>query len=905
MTDTSPPTDDRASRPVRPFLSDRPVEDIGQNSLWGGGDGGGDEIIDAIQAIAQTVVEPLLSDDTRSPSLTFAIFGSWGSGKSSAMRIVRNEAQKLAQEINAERRLLFCDYNGPINEALFRAGKPVLRTLALRILSTLVPTEELQNVLFIKHDRRTNQTLSEELAPADGDSTLEASARRPRALQEVAIQLSDLIEFDRIIARHIRPKDEPTNVLIVLIDDLDRCDHNFVWEVLSAIQQLGDVPNLFFILASDRALLLDALRKRPGVGEDVERALEKYIQYTAAVPEVEERTIRAFVDSLGSVGGDATVITPLAAHAELIRFGLRKPTPRSIKRWINSVQRGLKKLLENGVLPTSRQVSLYIKERLLEHTWPDFYKDTFVPLSRDPIKGEVTLIALERICEQYKSDRFEARLRFELNTLDRGELSYAKFSELRSDLALFLGVAPFFRLDSGPTTDKSYDSIFRSAGFAEGEPRSTARPSPQTGSAARVDDDTDSAVEEPRQQPAPSDAGVVGFTNESADRPGSPIRGGDPARGRGSFVGPRSVREALDQPNFQFQTTGLIDQLRGLLFEAQAAVNQQRDAGPVVAQALELIAANIDYFRRNSERTASDLGDIAGHATNSADREIVVTCFRAALTFESSPRVRLNNLHRYVGYVLANELEGLYPEAQDRVMEMQEPPLVGLRDDFTRLLAITLASRISGDVADADMALAESRADIQHELKFVSAVSALGAAKRYNDLRQLAQERYLALTTPDESYNALRLLADALGTSDVLADQQEAIDLYRFIITHVSCKSPESRDDMYAIALNCANILFRHDYDSVAGELYFYSYRARKDERIIQRAYSSYLARARRPDLASKVLQGQLLRDDEKVVIPSQELPARLAPDELWSCWLQHPLYGERCAAPMIDIAAL
>ena len=83
---------------------------------------------------------------------------------------------------------------------------------------------------------------------------------------------------------------------------------------------------------------------------------------------------------------------------------------------------------------------------------------------------------------------------------------------------------------------------------------------------------------------------------------------------------------------------------------------------------------------------------------------------------------------------------------------------------------------------------------------------------------------------------------------------------------------------------NCATLLYKHDYDDIAGEYWYEAYQRDPSRPNVQRVYADYLLRERRPDLSALVIEGQPL--PEKVVRPQEKiLPDQLTADPAARWW--------------------
>ncbi len=417
------------------ILPDRPVGLKG-DLLWEGG-----IIREQIQGMAERIVAPLFDDSPEyqgglSDSMTLAIFGKWGMGKSSALRMLQEATEEVASRNNVPERLKFCSYLAPMHESL---PYPARYTLALRMLIALGGSPQ-QAVKKFLNDVLGGTYPDDILPPGEPDNS---KSRTDRTLQGVTSALTQLVDFDEILADTL--SESPTNVLVVLVDDLDRCEIQFVWDVLSAIQQLSSVQNLFFVLAVDQAKLREAVKARmesAGGASDPDFALEKYVQHAITVPDMDEQRLADFAKRLMTSYGDDPAATAIVQNVLFLRFGLRECTPRSVKRCINTVRFDLQHGLDH--VPPEDQ-PLVVKERILEYTWSDFYREYLEPAKDDPNSlARSAFTPLELACAENVSglEDDEESLRFHLKRIS-GRFG-TNWDGLPMKLLRYLGLPPYW-----------------------------------------------------------------------------------------------------------------------------------------------------------------------------------------------------------------------------------------------------------------------------------------------------------------------------------------------------------------------------------------------------------------------------------------------------------------------------
>lgn len=83
--------------------------------------------------------------------------------------------------------------------------------------------------------------------------------------------------------------------IIIFLDDLDRLNNQEIKQIFQLIKILADFPNIVYVLAFDRNVVVNALSKvQEGKGEDY---LEKIVQVPIEIPEITNEKVYAYLDS--------------------------------------------------------------------------------------------------------------------------------------------------------------------------------------------------------------------------------------------------------------------------------------------------------------------------------------------------------------------------------------------------------------------------------------------------------------------------------------------------------------------------------------------------------------------------------------------------------------------------------
>jgi formylglycine-generating enzyme required for sulfatase activity len=329
----------------------------------------------------RTLVNILQSPETATP-LTIGVFGTWGSGKTSLMRMVYKQlpdsfqkvwfdAWKYDKEETLWRALLLQVLSAV--RAVVEAREPQTdeeidsKEKALDSLNDLesslyrtVEREELGKLQLNWHELlkgsvETALHVGISLVPGlrIAQSVVEAAGKKAvtddpggllKAVEREKTKIySEHIEsleqfqknFKELVEQYIRPQK-----LVVFIDDLDRCMPEKAIEVLEAIKLFLDVEGCTFVLGLDQDViargvelkyrelgLVKGSEEKPRFLIDGTRYLEKIIQLPFQIPPIQPEDMQSFVNGLVQAWPDEACI-PIFAE------GLGD-NPRQVKRTVN------------------------------------------------------------------------------------------------------------------------------------------------------------------------------------------------------------------------------------------------------------------------------------------------------------------------------------------------------------------------------------------------------------------------------------------------------------------------------------------------------------------------------------------------------------------------------------------
>lgn len=295
----------------RGVLSDEPISTPAQDLL-------------GFQPFARSIAGFIAHPNTDTP-VTIGIYGPWGSGKTSLMRLVQYELRQQH-----------------IRTMWFNPWEQYRETsIAAPLLSAFRNTIRLQG-----GDRKPPASLpyavTSALAAMGAD--LNRTALSPDSPQAQAlIRANDYHVFREVLEELVLQIVGLTGRLVIFIDDLDRCLPDRVIEVLEDLKLVLNVPRCVFVLGADRELIqrgIQVIYKGFHMGDaDLEGTekdyLDKIVQLQFNLPPATRSQIAEYVTGLEAE-------PDLVDFVDIIADGLNN-NPRRIKQFLNeySLQRHL------------------------------------------------------------------------------------------------------------------------------------------------------------------------------------------------------------------------------------------------------------------------------------------------------------------------------------------------------------------------------------------------------------------------------------------------------------------------------------------------------------------------------------------------------------------------------------
>lgn len=272
---------------------------------------------------ADIVSETAISTDEE--PLTVGIFGLWGAGKSTLLNLISKNYEEnndvIYVSINAWMFENYEDAKTAIMEALLRdleENEKIPEKIRKSFVSLI------KKIDFLKVGTKAASTAAPIIASLITGNPLPLVLNLPNGAKEVESAIKsisdsikgikdDYLKDDKTIddsvvnnVRNFRDEFEKTlesediNRVVVLIDDLDRCQPERVIETLEAIKLFLSVKKTTFIIAADENVIQYAIKKKyPNIdGFNIEldkEYIEKMIQVPIQIPELSSKDVQNYL----------------------------------------------------------------------------------------------------------------------------------------------------------------------------------------------------------------------------------------------------------------------------------------------------------------------------------------------------------------------------------------------------------------------------------------------------------------------------------------------------------------------------------------------------------------------------------------------------------------------------------
>ena len=284
------------------------------------------------------------------PSIVFGLAGSWGSGKTSVLNMIRLELEKSQSWVVAEFTpwaasdldALTVEFYEVIASAMPQQGENA--KTARKMLMSAAPIAASVAKVAVEGliDRQLGAGTWKKILETTTSTTIDqigSYAPTPDPFRRQFAAMSNAIESTGA-------------QVLVLVDDLDRLHTDELLAVMKAVRLLGRFPGVHYLLSYDKRTVLDLIRASDLAGTDPGRAhayLEKIVQYPFELPPLQPmHSRREVTEQITAIahryeydlpGTDSTHERPWDLIDELLALlpFVNHTTLRAIYRWCTQV----------------------------------------------------------------------------------------------------------------------------------------------------------------------------------------------------------------------------------------------------------------------------------------------------------------------------------------------------------------------------------------------------------------------------------------------------------------------------------------------------------------------------------------------------------------------------------------
>jgi len=321
----------------------------------------GDDVLDRAKCAKDFV--SIIRDVDVSEGAIIGIVGSWGSGKTSFINLVREhlESEKSTTPENSTSDVQMIDFN----PWLFSGVDDLVRVFLADLSSVLKVNKKYRDVV-------------KSLVPyADLISSLAGAPPVGAPLYRFFRKKQNIADSKRNVEKKLRKQ---TTRLVVVIDDIDRLSAREVREMFRCIRLVAAFPNIIYVVAFDwhrTVLALDDTVARRLNGKEKESSwgqdyLEKIVQVKYNIPEINldilhKQCERELGKALGHRDGIPESIAELylAARDEVVKPLIRNM--RDVRRLASAIR--TKIVTPNELIPVPYLIALEAVRIFLPETF--------------------------------------------------------------------------------------------------------------------------------------------------------------------------------------------------------------------------------------------------------------------------------------------------------------------------------------------------------------------------------------------------------------------------------------------------------------------------------------------------------------------------------------------------------
>lgn len=239
--------------------------------------------------------------ETEEDPLTVGVFGLWGAGKSTLLNLIQ-------KNYKGKDGIICVTINAWMFESYEDAKVAIMEAL-LQELEENVPKEDLKKkfrglrkrVDLFKIGTKAVSTAAPVIASIATGNPLSLILNLPKGAKEIGDTIKNLSDSAQSMREnYLKDVDDDIKRVVVLVDDLDRCQPDRIIETLEAIKLFLSVNRTTFIIAADENVIKYSLKQKYPPLDDFKVELdkeyiEKIIQLPIHIPELSSKDIQNYL----------------------------------------------------------------------------------------------------------------------------------------------------------------------------------------------------------------------------------------------------------------------------------------------------------------------------------------------------------------------------------------------------------------------------------------------------------------------------------------------------------------------------------------------------------------------------------------------------------------------------------
>jgi uncharacterized protein YjbI with pentapeptide repeats/molybdopterin-guanine dinucleotide biosynthesis protein A len=289
------------------------------------------------------------------PRFAIGIFGKWGTGKTTLMRMIKRELDKDNEKVLT---VWFDAWR--YEKEKYLAVIPFLRQIRIALEKDLKKQEDGKNgkssrwtVLRDGLEKTfTAFMVSTEFSVSPADSPVSTSTNLEKFYDSLKSKGSVFIDGERKqfhehstdylqAALNELRKDEETedSRIVVFVDDLDRCTPQNALEVIESIKTFFDINGIVYVIGMDSESINHIIKQKyEGSNIDGLNYLQKIVQLPFQIPVWKPQDIHEYISNIILKGLEGDLLEEFEKdNRKLLIVKAVEPNPRQVKRFVNDI----------------------------------------------------------------------------------------------------------------------------------------------------------------------------------------------------------------------------------------------------------------------------------------------------------------------------------------------------------------------------------------------------------------------------------------------------------------------------------------------------------------------------------------------------------------------------------------